>query len=164
MSKNLRNKTIILAAAVIAAAFLNACYQRTAYFHYHSTPLDGWNRQHQLTYEVSPVTHPGYYVEEIGVRTTAQYRYQQLFLVVEQFVVHTANHQMGKMKSDTICIDIYDSKGRPQGTGISTHQLIYPLKSLKLETGDSLVMRIRHNMHAISPNGIAAIGLKLTEM
>jgi len=149
-------------AAALSVAALVSCFQYTAYFHYQSTDTNGWHRFDFLEYKVGAVSQEGYYVEEIGIRYNPQFPYRQLSLVIDQTVVHTATKRIGRHKSDTLQVELYDPQGRPTGEGVNMQQLVIPLKSLKLERGDSIAMQIRHNMKSTTIKGIAAIGMKLT--
>ena len=151
-----------MAVAIFATATFVACFQNTAYYHYHSTDADCWDRFDFLEYHVPAVGQEGYYVEEIGIRFSEQYPYGQLGLVVNQTVVHTLSKRLGRFKSDTLLVDLYDQAGRPAGDGINLRQVVIPLKSVKLEKGDSLALSIQHNMKNTAIKGVSAIGVKVT--
>ncbi len=162
MSRHTILSMISIAVAVLATATFAGCYRNTAFFQYHATDAAGWHSSDFLEYHVPAVQQPGYYVEEIGIRTDAGFPYRQISLVVNQNVIHTATKQMGRFRSDTILVDILDEQGRPIGHGTSLMQRVIPFKSLKLETGDSLSLRIRHNMSGSVVKGVTDVGLKVT--
>lgn len=146
----------------LVMAVLTSCYQNTTYYHYHSTNMDGWDRFDFLEYQMPPVTLDGYYVEEIGLRTNSQYPFRQIILVVNQCVVSTTSRMPGKFKSDTIVVDVYDQQGHPLGDGVAVRNHVIPFKSLKLQTGDSLSVKIKHDMRQTTLQGVAGVGLKIT--
>lgn len=148
--------------AVLVMAAMTSCFQNTTYYHYHSTNVEGWERFDFLEYQMPPVATSGYYVEEIGLRTNSQYPFSQITLVVNQCVVSTTNRTPGKYKSDTIVVDVYDQQGHPLGDGVAVRTHVIPFKSLKLQTGDSLSVKIKHDMRQTTLPGVAGVGLKVT--
>ena len=98
------------------------------------------------------------------MRTDASFPYQSLSLVVDQWIIHTKTHAPGRFKSDTISIDIYDRQGRAEGRGVNLMQYVYPLKSVKLQQGDSIALRIHHHMKNKSIVGVANVGFKLSNL
>ncbi len=162
MTKRWQKSIVTMAVAILATATFMSCFQYTAYFRYCSTESEGWNRFDFLEYRVPAIGQEGYYVEEIGIRYNERYPYRQLGLVIDQTVVHTASKRMGRYKSDTLRVDLYDEDGKPRGEGANLKLLVIPLKSVKLEQGDSLSVRIRHNMKKTTVKGVSAIGLKVT--
>ena len=152
----------LIAVASLATATFVSCYQNTSFYQYHSTDIKGWERSDFLEYHVSPVSQKGYYVEEIGIRTATTFPYRNLSLVVNQHVVSTTGQQTGRFRSDTVVVDIFDENGRLLGQGANLKQYVIPFKSLKLEVGDSLSIRIHHNMKSIAVPGVSDVGVKLT--
>ena len=55
---------------------LVACFNRTSFYHFHAIDLDGWDRIDFQEYEVKALEEDGYYVEEIGVRTSTAYPFR----------------------------------------------------------------------------------------
>ena len=76
-------KTYILIFMTVALAFV-ACDRDTIYYHYESTPLDGWERNDTLFFQDIVVKASSNYKEEIGLRINDDFPFQSLFLVVEQ--------------------------------------------------------------------------------
>ncbi len=159
LSKNI----ISLAAAALLAAAVEACYPTTAYFHYFGTDERGWEGDSVLQYHVPHVDEAGYYVEEIGVRTSARYPFRQLSLVVEQSVISVPMTHGRKNYTDTVTIDIYGDDGRQHGKGVGTKLHTFALKGLNLQEGDSVSMRIHHNMRRYALEGVTDVGLRLTQ-
>ena len=153
---------IYMAVAVLAAAMLMACYSDAVYYHYDSTDLDGWDRAEVFEHNVSPVSNGGYYVEEVGIRADASFLYRSVSLVIDQRIVHTKTQVPSDFKSDTVSIDIYDQQGKALGRGVNLLQYTFPFRSVRLQQGDSISLRIHHNMKNKSISGIANVGLRVS--
>ena len=97
----------------------------------------------------------------IGIRADASFPYRSLSLVVDQWIVHTVKKEPGTFRSDTVSIDIFNQEGQAVGRGVNLRQYTYPFRSVKLQQGDSIAMRIRHHMKNKSVEGIANVGLKV---
>ncbi len=150
-----------MAVAVLAAAMLLACYSDTPYYHYDPTDLGGWDRAEVFEHHVPPVADEGYYVEEVGVRADASFPYRAVCLVIDQRIVHTQKQEPSSFKSDTVSIDIFDRQGQPLGRGVNLRQYTCSFRSVRLMRGDSISLRIRHNMKNKSIEGIANVGLRV---
>ena len=112
-------------------------------------------------YNIPPVSKEGYYVEEVGIRADASFPYRSVSLVIDQSVVHTKVQETSIFKSDTVSIDIYSQQGQPLGRGVNLRQYTSSFRSIKLQQGDSISLRIRHNMKNKSISGIANVGLRV---
>ena len=163
MSKHRHSQIISIAVAFLATALFASCFPDTVFYQYHSTSLKGWDRVDKLEFSVPVVNNSGYYLEEIGVRTDGRYPFRTLSLVVDQTVVATAGHRIVPQRSDTLGLEIYDDSGKPLGDGVSIKQHVMPFRNIQLETGDSIFVSIHHNMRRASLEGVAGIGLKVTE-
>ena len=162
MTFRIRHHFPKIAVAVLVTFVFPSCFDRTSFFNYHAVDLDGWDRTDFQEYHVDPVASDGYYVEEIGVRTTNAYPYQRLHLVVKQDIISTIGKRSGRFRCDTLHIDIYDGWGKPKGKGTSLYQHVVPFKTLPLKAGDSLSVRIAHDMQVFSLTGVSDVGLKVT--
>ena len=151
-----------MAVAFFATAMLLACYSDTAYYHYDPIDLGGWDRAEVFEHNVPPVAKGGYYVEEVGIRADASFPYRSVSLVIDQWIIHTKTKNPSDFKSDTISIDIYDQQGQALGRGVNLRQYTYPFRSVNLQQGDSLSLRIRHNMKNKSIGGIANVGMRVS--
>ena len=49
-----------------------------------------------------------------------------------------------------------------KGRGVDLRQHVIPLKTLSLKAGDSLSVRISHDMSAFTLQGVSDVGLKVT--
>ncbi|MBO4658213.1 MAG: gliding motility lipoprotein GldH [Prevotella sp.] len=158
----LRRNIITITVAILVVTVAVSCFDRTTFFHYHAIDLEGWERMDFKEYEMNALEEDGYYVEEIGVRTTTTYPFKRLNLIVKQDIISTTSTHPSRFRCDTLCIDIYDSWGKPKGKGIDLYQHVVPLKTLPLKSGDSLSVRIAHCMTTFSVKGVSDVGLKIT--
>ena len=94
----------MVAVAFLATATFVSCYQNTAFYRYFPVNIEGWEKADFLEYSVPSVSLGGYYVEEIGVRTSRDYPYRQLSLAIQQKVISTTGEQPMRVKKDTIVI------------------------------------------------------------
>ncbi len=147
--------TVLLAA--LAALFTAACDRKTVYDRYVHTPQNGWEKNDTVTFVIDSMAQSGEYMEEIGVRTSALYPFQSLVLVVQQTV-----RPSGTALDTMVNCKLVDSNGQSQGVGIGYRQFLFPLKTVRLEAGDTLHVAIRHNMKREILPGVPDIGFKMT--
>ncbi len=162
MSTHHHSHILKVAVALLATATFAACFDHTEFFNYHPIDTEGWGRNDVQEYHVRPVAADGYYVEEVGVRTSAEYPYRRLNLIVRQDIVSTNGSHLSRSRCDTLTIDVYNSWGKPEGKGVDLFQHVIPFKTLSLKAGDSLSVRIGHDMQAYTLKGVSDVGLKVT--
>lgn len=149
-----KSLTIILMAVMIV--MLAACNRRLVYDKYVSTPVAGWEKNDTLAFEVPPVDSTASYMACIGLRTTDAYPFTALTLVVEQRI-----YPRDEIKVDTVHCQLSDGKGNAAGKGVSYHQYIFHLSSVSLQHGDSIYVRVRHDMKREILPGVSDVGLSL---
>jgi gliding motility-associated lipoprotein GldH len=144
--------------AVIAtlALLLTGCIGKTVYHHYEHTPAAGWEREDTLTFAVAPMKQHGVVQRAIGLRTTSDFPFRSVSLVVEQ-----VTYPSGVFRRDTVECTLADAEGRSLGDGISLKQQNFPLPDISLNEGDSLSVAIRHIMRLDPLPGITDVGLLL---
>ncbi|MBR4388634.1 MAG: gliding motility lipoprotein GldH [Prevotella sp.] len=145
-----------LATGVLAMGLLTSCFPNTRYVDYRHTDVRGWEKDSVLTFYVSPLDEGGPYVEELGLRTEGSYPFLRLSLVIEQQLFPS-----GKLLTDTLNLPIYDQQGKPIGRGLSIYQQELPFRFLHINEGDSLAIRIHHNMLRRSLPGVTEVGIHL---
>lgn len=136
------------------ALTLVGCNRNTIYSHYESTPLEGWETNNMIRFEVGPIDASGDYESFVGLRTTTDYPFMGLTLIVEQTVWPS-----NRKSSDTISVELVNRNGEVLGKGISTFQYVSPVRILHLDEGDSLKVSIRHYMAQKTLPGILDVGL-----
>ena len=156
-------KIIMIAVALLATATFVSCFSHTAHFEYKGVSLKGWHRSEIVEFRVPPVEQAGYYIEEVGIRASKDYPFQSLNLLVRQEIVSSKDKYRHLTMSDTISIPVYDSEGMPTGDGVNLRQYQVPLKTIKLQEGDSIQVTIRHNMQAPTIPGISDVGMRVVE-
>lgn len=141
---------------ILTVCLLAACFPNTRYVDYHHTAVSGWERDSVLSFHIPSLDEGGAYVEEIGLRTENSYPFLQLSLVVEQQVSPSGQHIV-----DTLMLPIYEEDGSPVGQGLSVYRQELPFRFLNLHQGDSLTIRIHHNMRRRSLPGVTEVGIHL---
>ena len=154
-------RIIHVAVAIIATVTFAACFDKTIHHEYKGTNIGGWNREDSITFSIQPLEESSYYFEEIGIRADAQYPYERLHLIVRQDIISTTDSTRRETITDHISLPIYDEKGTPLGTGVNLLQYQIPLKTVKLQAGDSLQISIKHDMRDSIIPGIADVGVKI---
>lgn len=154
-------RIIQVAVAIIAAVAFTSCFENTIHFEYKGTDIGGWNREDSITFSIRPLEESSYYFEEIGIRANVEFPYERLHLTVRQEVISTTDSTRRVTITDKVSLPIYDEEGKPIGTGVNLRQYQIPLKTVKLQVGDSLQVSIRHNMRDSIICGIADVGIKL---
>lgn len=139
-----------------AIAMLSACHSKTVYNHYEHTSVAGWERNDTLSFDISAMEAGGSYLEELGLRINGEYPFMSVSLIVEQTTLprHT-------MRCDTLVCSLIDERGNATGQGISHYQYVFPLRTLKLDAGESLHIAVRHDMKREMLPGITNVGIRL---
>ena len=149
-------RKICKALALLMATLLGACGTRTAYHHFEPTQLSGWERNDTLKYSVPAMARDGNYREKITLRISNDYPFMGLTIIIDQTVFP------GKTRmTDTLNCNVTDRNGNMRGRGMAIYEYDCPLRRMKLSTGDSLQIRIRHNMKREILPGIASIGVRI---
>lgn len=145
----------VMALAAVALTF-GACNRSTVFTQYKPTPLAGWEKNDTLIYELQTVKS-GMDVEEIvGIRVNDAYPFKALCLIIDQIVL-----PRNLTLSDTVNCRLFDDDGNTLGGGVSSYQYTFPFATQRLEEGDSLVIKIRHNMKREIVPGISDVGILL---
>ncbi len=147
--------TALLAAMTVLLTA--ACDRKTVYDRYIHTPQNGWEKNDTIVFAIDSLAQSGEYMEEIGVRTSTLYPFQSLVLVVQQTV-----RPSGIVLDTMLNCKLTDGNGQSQGAGISYRQFSFPLKTVRMEAGDTLRVAVRHNMKREILPGVSDIGLKIT--
>lgn len=154
MRKN--NIYVILISIITVATTLMSCNRKTVYNRYNHTPLAGWEKNDTLIFKIPPFAASGNYKEEIGLRINDSYPFMGLCLIVEQTILPS-----NLTKSDTINCKLFDKDGNVKGRGISYYQYNFHFTDVSVNAGDSIEIRVRHNMKREILPGISDIGIKI---
>ncbi len=135
-----------------------SCNRNTVFYRYEHTPVTGWEKDDTLIFYLKAAPDTGLYNEEIGLRTNGGYPFMGLTLIVDQTVL-----PIDTTYSDTINCQLVSPNGNVKGSGISNYQYRLNLTDIRLNEGDSLHIRIRHDMKREILPGITDIGVKITK-
>lgn len=138
------------------AATVMSCNRKTVYDRYQPVAQEGWNKDDTLVFTVRPVKQGGVFKEEVGLRTTGDYPFMGLCLIVEQTVLPSA-----VTRCDTLNCRLTSDDGNVKGRGVSCYQYRFHLTNITLADGDSLCVRIRHNMRRETLPGITDVGMRI---
>ena len=152
-----RSRLLIMTLITVALA-LASCNRNTIYSHYENTPIEGWERFDTLTFSEIPIKANAYYREEIGIRINDRFPFQSLFLVVEQHI-----RPSNTVRTDTLSCKLIDNNGYVKGRGLTYYQYSFHLTTLHLNAGDTLDIRIKHNMRKEILPGVADVGMTISK-
>ena len=151
-----KNSYTLLYIALTAVLLCMSCNSRTIYSHYAHTPLQGWEKNDAVEFGIV-IPQEGHYLEKVGVRINNDYPFMGLTVIIDQTL-----HPSMKTFCDTLDCSLVDKNGNVKGQGINHYQYDFPLKSLSLNKGDSVSIRIHHTMKREILPGISNIGVILT--
>lgn len=151
----------LLSLFFATSAVLSCTEEQRVFDEFQQVPLEGWEKPDLRLFAVAPVAEGGRYDLLIGLRTAAEYPFMSLALVVETEIVGTQPESVSRMETDTLHCALSDAQGRPKGAGVSIHQYDFPVRSVKLSAGDSLCVRVRHDMKTPALPGVRDLGVCL---
>ena len=148
--------TLLYIMTIVVASVLTACDNQTVYYHYEHTLTDGWDRTDTLHYQIASLPASGDYKAEVGVRINRSYRFQNVGVIVDITSARTR-----QTWSDTVNCIVRDTDGDVEGQGFSQYTVLFPLKQLHLQQGDTLNVSIHHHMRREVLQGITDVGIKI---
>ncbi len=149
---------LLSGGVLLCTLMLMGCTKGYTYHHFEHTEVEGWEKHNALHYAVPPVTNTADYGLCIDLRTTSDYPYTSITLVVEQQVFPAGR----KLRNMVEC-KLIDDNGRRQGTGIGQYQYRFPIRTQHLNKGDSIDISIKHNMTQYILPGISDVGVRLQQ-
>ncbi len=149
-------KSLLLVCIAVALLMSTACSRRMVYDKYVNTPLAGWEKNDTISFAIPPVDSTTLYDTRIGLRITDAYPFTAITMIVEQRLLPG-----NKVFVDTVNCKLTDRRGNPSGNGLSYHQYVFPVRSMQLQHGDSIYVRIRHDMKREILPGISDVGMLL---
>lgn len=142
---------------VVALSLLGSCMHPARVYHQSQTVnVRGWSGEDTLLFVLDSLASARYSMN-VEVRYTADYPFQDLWLVVQHNLVDSAHWVV-----DTLHCQLVDERGTIQGVGLSgLYQLQIPCKTVEVRKrqGRSL-LRLRHCMSGLL-EGVSDIGLSL---
>lgn len=150
------NIRFIAALTLTATLTIVSCDRKTVYDRFEH--VNGWERGDTVTFAVRPVKADGMYKEEVGLRINASYPFMGLCIIADQRIIPG-----DIMRSDTLNCKLIDKKGNAKGRGLSCFQYRFHTTSMRLSKGDSLIIKIRHNMKREVLPGIEDVGIRIAK-
>lgn len=145
-------------ASLTVLICLISCDNRTDYHSYKHTPVAGWSNNDTVAFEIPRSKNNGSHRLFLGLRTSTAYPFMAIRIVVVQRIIP------GNMTiKDTIDCDLTDAKGKTKGNGVGYRQYEFPITELQLRKGDSISVRVYHDMRREVVPGISDIGLRVED-
>jgi gliding motility-associated lipoprotein GldH len=143
---------------VLGVALLTGCEQGTVFHAYKPTPVDGWEKNDTLFFDIDSLPASGQFNFVLGLRTTAAYPYQELWIVSEMHLT-----QPTLVHADTIKCLLVGAAGDKNGSGVNTYQYAFPFDRETLHRGQRGRISFRHIMKRESLRGIFDLGLRIEQ-
>lgn len=157
--KTIRLNIISKVCIIFIAAFaILSCTGNKVYDKYAHTPVSGWEKNDTLKFNIPPIAERKLYSSELGLRINGDYPFMGLTLIIEQTVFPSRETHI-----DTLNCSLHDTHGNSNGTGLSYYQYNFPITNIMLNKGDSLEIKIRHDMKREILPGISDIGFMLNK-
>lgn len=151
-----RHTLYIIITALTMLLSLSSCDGNVIFYTFCHTPIEGWEKNDTLTFDVPRMQSSGRYRLEVGMRTDSAFPFTGMSIIVEQTVIPGY-----KTYVDTLKCRFADEKGNILGRGISNYQYEFILSDLNLHRGDSLHVTVRHVMKREILPGVSDVGLKI---
>lgn len=152
----MKNSKCFALLAIVLLLALSACNRKLVYDRYASTPISGWEKNDTLSFDIRPVSGTDTYYMWLGLRTSEDYPFTAVTLIVEQHI-----YPKDTIVNDTVSCQITDRHGNASASGVNFHQYRFPVNSLQLQDGDSIHIRVRHDMKREILPGISDVGISL---
>lgn len=149
-------RTLWALVALLTAALFASCDKDMVYSQYMHAAIGGWEKNEALTFEVDSIQQNGTYSVILGLRISDKYPFQNLHMVVEQTI-----YPSQKVVTDVVTCKVCDKRGTMLGRGVSFYQYDLPVRRLSYAQGDSVSIRVRHNMKREILPGITDVGITL---
>ncbi|MBO5233066.1 MAG: gliding motility lipoprotein GldH [Prevotella sp.] len=145
-------------AITVAVCLFMSCTTDTVYHHFERTAEGGWDKRDTFFFKIDTVISAGRYATTLCIRTDADYPYRNLSVRTVQ-VVKPGNG----VSTHTLNLNIRQESGIPAGDGITLYNYEVPVGTLTLRPGDSLTVKVAHNMRRETMPGVTDVGLKVTK-
>ena len=122
---------------------------------------DRWNLSDTLEFNTDTLRQRGRYAFKCDIRVNRDYPYLNLVMIVERNVIRDSLKVMQKMEKLTI--PVFETHGKIKGEGVALKQISSNLSDFILEKGDSLNIRVYHQMSLNTLPGVVDVGITMTE-
>ena len=143
----------------MAVMLLTACTGEVAYHHYEHVAEEGWDKEDTLILKTDTLYETATYSVEVNLRTTAEYPYKQLMLMVEEKLLPNKAKRVFP-----VTFQIASDEGERNGEKLLYYELEKQLAMQQLSQGDSLQFRIYHKMRRQTLPGIKDVGIKIEKV
>ena len=142
---------------LMTALLLTACnYYNKVYDKYVHADARGWEKNEPITFGIDSLDEGGQFAMVLGLRIGDNYPFQNLQIVVDQTI-----YPSQQTLHDVIECQVTDRNGIMLGQGVSIHQHTLPVRRYHYQKGDSITVRVRHNMKREILPGIMDVGIML---
>lgn len=146
-------------SAICLLIIVCSCSLDVKFSKYVPVSSDGWNLEDTIEFSTDTLRQDGRYGFTCGVRTRRAFPYQNLVLMVEREVYRDSLIVLHKREKVTC--PIVTQEGSFTGEGIATKLHETDLKDFIMQTGDSVVVKIYHQMTRQDLPGIVDVGMKM---
>ncbi|MBQ9561782.1 MAG: gliding motility lipoprotein GldH [Prevotella sp.] len=140
----------------IAVLLLAACSTDTVYHHFESTSDEGWDKEDTLTMQTDEMQETGTYELTLDVRTTEEYPYQDLSLMVEETLLTSKAKRLYP-----VTLQIATRQGERNEEGLAYSEFRRELSKQYIRKGEKIRFRIYHKMRRLVLPGVKDVGIKL---
>ena len=138
--------------------FLVSCSHNEIFFEYHSFKKEGWDRKDAAAFHINTNNTTDLFDVSLEIRNNNDYPFRNIWLFVD------SQTPGGKVRTDTIGVDLADVYGKWYGKGISLYSLTIPYETgIRFRQEGTYTYFIRHGMREDRLKGISDIGLKISK-
>lgn len=144
-------------AAIAAICLFASCTTDVTYHHYEHIAHEGWDKRDTIRFTVDTIRQAGKYMTTLCMRSTAEYPYRNISMRVFEEVRPSSKLFIHRMD-----FNIVNENGTQTGNGINYFTNEIPIGTLELHPGDTLMIKVGHNMRNETLHGIEDLGIKVT--
>lgn len=145
-----------VAAAFVAIFLFNSCTESTVFHAYQPVDKEGWGKHDTLYFQLPKDSVTDMYTMKIGLRTTDDYKYTSLWIVLEQDL-----EKKGKFTRDTVNFPVTDKQGNILGKGFSSYQQEMEVEKVKTTPQGGTTVKLYHIMKREVVDGISDVGINV---
>ena len=144
--------------AGLSLCLLTACVDGIVDHQFIALDEQCWNRNDTLRFDLKPVKESGVYGGQVQLRTLQDFRYKNIWIVVEQ--------EWGAKclrTADTLCVDLEILPHESSESGIILQHFVSEIIPVKLKRGQKGKVRIRHLMQEENIRSVTEVGYFLAK-
>lgn len=146
----------VMAAAPAAVFLFNSCMESTVFHAYQPVEKEGWSKHDTICFQLPEDSVTDIYKINIGLRTTDDYKYTSLWIVIEQDL-----EKKGTFTRDTINFPVTDKYGNMLGKGYSSYQQEKPVEDIRVTPAGGTTVKLYHIMKREVVGGISDVGINV---